>query len=84
MADDAAGCFGAVIGIVLLGWAPLHFSGKSILYGRTETTGASPYNSKLVTCHYFNSTGTESILRTFDFASSREAFYCPRIKDIGQ
>jgi hypothetical protein len=58
MAEDAAGCIGAVLAIAAVGWVPLHFSGKSILYWRETKEIREIYDSS--TCRYFNSTGAES------------------------
>jgi hypothetical protein len=82
--SDGAGCTGAVLMLAAIGWLPLHFSGKSILYYRSEERGTFYANSYVVTCHYFTSTGIEEKQRVFDFAASKDAFYCPRYKDIGQ
>jgi hypothetical protein len=54
MAEDTAGCIGAVLAIAAVGWIPLHFSGKSILYWRETKEIREIYDSKsfLVTCRY--------------------------------
>lgn len=79
--DGALGCLGAIFIAALAGWVPLHFSGKSILYGRTEKAMKDGYfDTTLVTCHYFTSTGTEDTSR---MVGSPSGYYCPRIKDVG-
>jgi hypothetical protein len=82
--SDSLGCIGGLVAIAAFGWLPLHFSGKSILYNRSEEKSLLYAGGYVVTCHYFTSTGTEQRHRAFDFAASKDAFYCPRYKDIGQ
>lgn len=85
MNNDGAGCIGTVLVLAALIWVPLHFSGKSILFGRTESQYQGLYGTNyVVLCIYFTSTGTEEIRREFDGPASRSAFYCPRLKDIGK
>jgi hypothetical protein len=85
-ADDSLGCFGALVGLAVVSWVPLHFSGKSILFNRsqvkTELTymGSPAGTSYLVSCHYFNSTGTEEVVKQTGYPDN---YYCPRLKDIG-
>lgn len=83
--DEGAGCLGALLLIAVFGWVPLHFSGKSILYWRDETQTNGQYGINFgVKCRYFTSTGTETTYHFFGYENARSAFYCPRIKDIGQ
>jgi hypothetical protein len=84
--DEGFGCFGALLMAVLIGWVPLHFSGKSFLYYRdtVQKTGLSGGKVFIVTCHYFNSTGLEERIHVFEYESSKNGFYCQRMKDVGQ
>ncbi|MBR0903347.1 hypothetical protein [Bradyrhizobium liaoningense] len=88
MNNDGAGFFLGLVVIAAIAWVPLHFSGKSILYSRTTQLASKPNvfgaMPATVTCHYFNSTGTEDKAKYFDFGSGAENFYCPRIKDVGK
>lgn len=83
MNDDSLGCVGALIILALVGWVPLHFSGKSMLYWRETKEIREIYDSKsfLVTCRYFNSTGTEETIRQTGYPNN---YYCQRYKDVGQ
>ena len=74
-------CIGTLFVIALVGWLPLHFCGKSILYNR-ETRQIVQYDARsyAVTCHYFNSTGTEETLKITGYPDN---YYCPRLKDLG-
>ena len=76
------GCIGALLMIAVLGWVPLHFSGKSLLYWRETKEIREVYDSKsfLVTCQYFNSTGFEETVRQTGYPGT---YYCPRFKDLG-
>ena len=82
MAEDGAGCIGAVLAIAAVGWVPLHFSGKSILDWRETKEIREIYDSKsfLVTCRYFNSTGAEESIKQTGYPDN---YYCPRLKDLG-
>jgi hypothetical protein len=51
MAEDAAGCIGAVLAIAAVGWVPLHFSGKSILYWRETKEIRENLRFKIVSSH---------------------------------
>lgn len=86
--NDGAGCIMAIFLLALLAWVPLHFSGKSILYGRTTeqsaVTNSFGMKTAIVTCHYFNSTGTEDRAKLFEFSGNEDGYYCPRLKDVGQ
>lgn len=86
-AEDSLGCLGALAGLAIVVWVPLHFSGKSILYNRsqlkTELTymGTPTGTSYIISCHYFNSTGTEEVFKQTGYPDS---YFCPRLKDIGR
>jgi hypothetical protein len=79
--ETAGGCF-ALVGLLLLVWVPFHFSGFSILFGRTE----GRYSPDLVwaECLFLNSTGVEKVRQSFITPEWRDRFYCPRYKKVGQ
>lgn len=79
--EESAGC-GALVFMAACAWAIFHFSGYSVLIGRTE--GA--YGGELVwaECLFLNSTGIETRREVFTSLEWRSRFYCPRTKKVGE
>lgn len=80
-AETAGGC--AFVALILLGipYAVFFYSGVSLFYLRHEF---EQNGYVYVQCRYLNATGVEWANRDFFSVATRDAYYCPRYKKVGE